>query len=610
MRLSAQAEKEVEIFDGEVILSSGVSFNYRETLKKINKHKRGKFHNCSDADAIFWALGMQRAPHFAKKLDVDTRHFRIEGYGDYNCYQAWACNIRFRKWARETGFALDLDNFGDALADFGSTIIKLKEKKGGGYDCEECDLMKIWFDPTIKFLYEQTKLELHELEEYIVADKNGWENKDEAWEQAEVVDYSETEKSDVIEQVAQKRKFWERIGYFDVSFYEKEDLINGRYLQDIKKVSAGGQETTIIEDLRKKKKNKWKYMRTIHCGSGEGEVIVYAEEIKPEDDLYIDLHISKYEDRWLRIGVYERLFDLQKMSNEVVNYDRDAQKIATLLLFRSKTKKIVGSNILQEAETGLVTDADLEQIGITNTALRDFTAKVGIYEQKADQLCMTPDVITGEESGQKTFRGLAAMTNMANSAFKKSRDRICFSVSKLLVERILPAEIKNWNKEDSLEIAGFDVDVRMFDTVAVKIKLNEWIEKKFEQGINPNEEEKTEYIERLKQSFETEGRKLKLPKNFYDFDFGLGINASGESENREQQNDAYYNVIQWVSVNPVVATIPAFREYCEKNNIIPFHLSAEQIKQIQQGQAGGQPAEPIQVGGKKDALSAQIDTQE
>src|SRR3990167_7752740 len=411
MRLSEQIDLEVKTFDDVVTLSSGVSFDYRDMLKKINKHKRGKFHNCKDTDAVFWPLGMQRAPHFAKKLDIDTRHFQVEGYGDFNIYQAWVCNVRFRKWARDTGFANDLDDFGDALADFGSTALKFVDKKDGGYDLQECDLMKLWFDPTIKYFKGQTKVELHELEEHIVKNKEGWEDVNKAWDKAQIVDYIETEKSDVVNnQIAQKRKFWERVGYFNVSYYENENLITGKYLENANKVA--NDDGSFIE------KSKWKFMHTIHCGTGADEIVVFAEEIKEDEDVYVDLHISKYEDRWLRIGVYERLFDLQKVTGELVNYDRESQRIASLILFRSRNKKLVGSSVLNEAVSGLITDAELEQIGITNNALDDFVSKLGAYEQKADQLCMTPDILTGEGSDVKTFRGQAALTNMANSAFK------------------------------------------------------------------------------------------------------------------------------------------------------------------------------------------------
>ena len=81
---------------------------------------------------------------------------------------------------------------------------------------------------------------------------------------------------------------------------------------------------------------------------------------------------------------------------------------------------------------------------------------------------------------------------------------------------------------------------------------------------------------------------------------------TGESANREEENDAYFNVINMVMANPAVNYLPVFREYCEKNGITPFHLTAEQVQQVQQGRIG----EVEVVGkGKKDRLSAAIETE-
>jgi len=588
MRLSVQTESERKSYEGEKTLSSGIAFDHRKTLKKINLHKHSKFEDCSDESAVFWALGLQRAPHFAKKLDLDTRHFQVEGYGDFNAEQAWATNIRFKKWSRDTNFTLDLDDFGDASADFGSTALKLVEKEKGGYDLEEMDLIKIWFDPTIKSFKGQVKIELHELERHELSKQPGWEiqkGDKKAWDKAEIVNNQESERS-TSNDVAEKRKFWERVGYFNVANYKGENIVKGKYKENLDKP-------------------KWKFMHTIHSGSGNDEVIVFSEEIKEEDDLYIDLHISKYEDRWLRVGVYERLFPLQKLTNEVVNYDRQAQQISSLILFKSNNQKLVGSSILQEAQSGLITDSDLQQIGITNTFLGEFINKLQMYERKADTLCMTPDVLTGEGSEAKTFRGQASLTNQANSAFKKPRDRIAFVISQVLVKRILPEETKNWNKEKTLEVAGFDVDLQIYDALAAVSKLNEYVGNELARGYNPTEEDKQAFLQKLQERIERDGRQLKLPKNYFDFEFGLAINATGESENKEQQNDVYFNVISWILANPAVTSIPAFREYVVKNGLTPFHLNVQQTEQLQQGQ--GQQSAP-ELPGKKDKLTAMVET--
>ena len=590
-------------FDMPVTLSSGVRYDHRKTLRMINAHKRGKFESeTTDSDDIFWALGQKKAPVFAAKLDLDSRVFRVEGRGDKNFYQSWATNVRFQKWAKDSKFAKDLDDIGDSCTDFGSAAIKLVNR-----DIQEVDLMRLWFDPTIESFFKQTKIELHELQEHEVDQMKGWQKKAQAWETALFADDIETRKEDTTEMVAEKRKFWERVGWFDVAQYTNEDMVNGEYIDEYLRDAEG----EIIKDDNgvalmnpDLPASQWKFMHAQFSGLGDNEVVVFAEEIDPEKDIYLDIHISKYEDRWMRIGVYERLFPINKMANESVNWNRQNQEIASLLLFKSGKEELIGSKLLSEAESGQVLgDKDLEQIGISNTYVSEFVGTLAVYEKMADELCSLPDFA---QLDQKTFRGLAAQLNVVNSAFKKSRDRIAESISEILIKRVLPAEVRKWNKEKALEIAGFDIDIRIYDSLAIISHLDAFLQDEFAKGNNPSEAEKLAFTENLINQIEREGRTLNFAKGFFDFKFGLGINPTSESENREQQNDAYNNTITWLLTNPAVVNIPIFREYVEKNNITPFHLSAQEQQALREGQLQA-PKDAIGQGG--DKLAQKVDTQ-
>ena len=121
-------------------------------------------------------------------------------------------------------------------------------------------------------------------------------------------------------------------------------------------------------------------------------------------------------------------------------------------------------------------------------------------------------------------------------------------------------------------------------------------------------EEKQEFVRKMLERVNVEGRVLKFKEEYFDFDFGLFQNPTSETENKEQMNDVYYNVLQMIMANPAINLVPAFREYVEKNGITPFHLTMEQTNALVQGQGGGQ-AGGQQIGEKKDSLSASIDTE-
>ena len=91
-------------------------------------------------------------------------------------------------------------------------------------------------------------------------------------------------------------------------------------------------------------------------------------------------------------------------------------------------------------------------IGIDNRAFTILLNELQVIEGQADRLSLTPDIVQGEQSPSGVpFRSLAVVANAAKSAFKSTRDRIAAGIEDILRDEILPAEIKNWNKEELVE---------------------------------------------------------------------------------------------------------------------------------------------------------------
>jgi hypothetical protein len=568
MRLSELATQEIKTFKQSVQISDGITFDHYDVIKRINLYANDEFYECDEEDAIFWNLGRHRVVHFGKKLDLDTKNFEGVAEGDNTSYQAWALNIKYRQWARESGFSLILDDIAEGLAAYGSSVVKLIKKEGGGYNIKECDLSRLYFDTTAESIEGKTKYEEHQLTEYELYEMDGiWDNIDKAIEQAEIVERTGDGNT------VKRFKIYERTGFY-----------------------------------REGKDNKWdkdkkqKFMRYVFCGSGDKEVILYRQELKKEDDPYYDFHIGKYMGRWLRIGVYERLFPLQEQTNKFVNQDDQAAQIANLLLFLSNDPTLVGRNVLKEAVTGEIIDAaQLRQLDISNRAFGEFVRKMQMYEQKADELCMTADVMQGKLPSDMPVRGQILAMNTINSAFKSARDRYGYKFCKLLVDKILPAEVKDWNRQDVLEISTSEADVRMYDFVAVKLKMNAFIAREWAKGKNPSPVEKEMEMQNIIKELETHGRKIPGMKDFFNFKYGFKWNPTGETENKEQKNDAYFNALQMFQSNPAIINIPLFREYLEYNGIQTFRLTSGEIQEVSQTQ-GAMP-EPK---GNRDKLLSEV----
>jgi len=537
------------------IVDSKYQFNQYDTIRRIYLYVNDEFWNNVPEDTIFWNISTPRIPHFAKNIDLDTKNLAPIGVGSLSMVQSFILKTKFKKWVRDNNLAIQLNDMSDSLATFGSTVVKVNRKTK---EVEECDLRNLYFNPTVKSIRDANIVEKHYLNETeLRAKKDVWEN---------------------VEQVIDK----------GVDDDPKKDSVRNFELWEY------SGEVEVEGDMV--------YKHIIGSGKGDDEVILFEEELKREDCLYYDFHASKYKGRWLRVGVVERLFKLQAQANSVVNQNAEARTIASLLLLQTSNPDIEG-NVLKQAESGdIINDDTLKQVGLDNRAFNVLLGELQQIEMKADKLCMTPDVVTGEKlpSGT-TFRGQAQLTNAAKSAFKDAQDRLGTQLEVLLRNEILPQIKKDFRKEEIIEIAGNEEDIEQFDKLIFNRKVKRMLER-FKAGelkIDSEEElaKKISEIQRqVTEELEQNGRKVRLEKDWLDIEWDIKFNITNESEDKEQTNNAYFNAIQFMISNPNLINTPIMKQYLENNGISWWRVKPSRVQELQgqQGQGGQQAPEPKQ----------------
>ena len=552
-------DKSAESFE----IIKGLSFNYRDTINRIYFYKNDKFVDCNDPSAIFLNLVKPYIMHFAKNIDLDPKDFRAIARGKAKYFQTWVLNTRFRKWANDSNLSVKIDDLTQLVSEFGSFVWKLTKNEAGEDDVAPCDLRHLYFDPTVKTVRDTNMVEMHYLTaEEIRAKKGTWDNTEEIIEMA-------TENTDQLENKFQKKEVWEFTGY-----------------------------------VKDEKTEKNKYMHIIGAGFGDTGVIAFEEEIALKDNKYFDFHLDKYSGGWLRKGAYEMNFILQERANTVVNENADATSIASLLLLRSEDPNTEG-NVLKGAVSGqIINSSDLQQIGIDNRAANLLLGELDRIEAQVRKNLMLPDVATGEAlpSGT-TFRGQAISTNAYKSAFRQMRNRIAEPLKDIIQDRIMPSLIKGWNREDILELSGSEDDILMYDDAVKERRKIELLKEMNSKGIALEPGQLEALDEETDLQLGRVGRKVKLEKNFFDFDYGFIIDPTGETYDKAQQNDALINAIELTAANPAVADIPAFTQLLENNGITTFKLKPEQKQAIQEG--GQVPKQDKQ----QDQLLGQVDSQ-
>lgn len=546
-------DKTIKKGDEVISLKSGKTFDYKETLKRINCYINNRF--LEREDGIFWNISAPRIVHFAKNIDLDTKDLQPYADGEVAYVQTWILKMKFYRWLEDNHFAVTLNERSNGLTTYGSWVWKVV-KKDGKKNLESVELNSLSFDRSVKSIRETEIVEKHELTKKEIMDK------------ADVWNYTDE---------LLRTKPEENGKYCIYEFWGYDD--EGNYKQCFYSM-----------------KLKDKYL--------------YETDRKEKDCPYYDFHLGDYRGRWLREGIVERLFSLQEQANKLVNQNDSYNEIASLLLLRTANPEISG-NVLQDVENGeIINSDDLQQIGISNLSFNNFITQLQEIENKADQLCLTPQIISGEQLPSGTpFRSVAVMTNAAKSAFTIMREDIGESTGYLLKEVIFPDVVKEWNKGELFEMGRDEADIQYFMKQVKKLVKWKTFVDNLLQGKNMTMEDMNALDEAMTEQLAESLPKLEIPENFFNFKFHIRTQITSESVDKAQRNDALNTVLSWVQANPAIVDIPYFRQYCEENGINYWRLTMEQKEQLQMQQQQGQPGQPPEPIGQTDKLSGIVDTQ-
>jgi len=544
------AMKEVQAYKDNIVqLTEGGSYSQRNTIDRIIKYTRSQFLEGNGADAIFRNISNQRIPLYAKSIDMDSKDFYVFGVGKTNWYQAWVLNVRFKKWVRENRFSITLDEASTGIATFGSSVWKKFKDNDGQTKLEEADLRNLYFDPTVKDIKDTPVVELHYMTEVQI--RNKWSTK--ADEIIEAAKKGRDDEGNQAETEDDKYIIWERHG----QFVDQEGRI--------------------------------RYMWHIGAGQGDNEAIIHDQELKldknnyPKDFPYFDFHGERVKGRWLGLGVVERLFQLQEEMNTIVNQNAEASNIASLLLFKTADPNIAG-NILQEARSGQILNSeDLQQLSLDNRFINEYLNQVKRINNEADAICYIQESISGETPPSGVpFRSSAMASRGAVSTFDYIKTHIGEKMGYILQEQIMPDLVKGFNREDAVEISEDELDIAAFDEAQVNKAVQAYKKTRAKLGMVAWEEDINTIKLEMLENAQRNRRLEKHGKKFFDFEYGIMMNPTGESIDKVVMNTNLDNVLATMAATPgLVDTVP-FKQKLALNGIPPFRLTPEQKEGMQE----------------------------
>ena len=418
--LSAYRDETVELFEGN-------NFSAYKLIRRIGLYKnqiypKGKFD--SQGNYKYWFdIISPRVSAEVKNIDFDTKNITLYSDSEQDSIKIILANAAMTEWMKETGQAEKINSAVEQGSEWGNVVWK---KVKNDYKVLELNNLMV-LNQTAKSLEDSDVIEYETMLSTDLRRKVGvWSNVEELIKSAK-----DNKKS------APEFFIYERNG--EVS--EKE-YYQAKMLETKGEPKEGREDAYLLAKIIVGGVEKDKPMTVLFC-----------DEIS--DKPYKEYHRSSYSGRWLRVGLYEALMDIQTRANEIGNQIARGLEWSSKTIFRS-SDKVIAQNILTDLQNGdIVKSVDLTQVNTRMEGLDQLIADWNRLMELADKIANSYEVVTGENSPAGTPFRLAAQQNLnANKLFDFIREKLGLALQDLVNDWILPDLLKNLKSRDIIRLTG------------------------------------------------------------------------------------------------------------------------------------------------------------
>ena len=500
----ASVQQEINDFEQETIdIAEGLSFNQRDTIKKIIYYYNSQFLSGSTDDQndkkYFFNINRNPCDVATKAIDFDTKNINILTAKGGTGLKTWFLERDLRFWMKDKNFGRVLNRIFHELPIFGSVVLKIIDGQP-------------YFVDLRNFAVQQDANTLNEagyiIETHIytplvfkkIAEEKGWNNIDEA--------------------LANKTS---------ITVYE-------RYGED----------------------DNLDYRRTIIA---EGDIELSDEVI--DHHPYWEFHFDKISGRWLGIGRVELVFDPQIRVNEISNQQSKSSYWSALRLWQSRdtgTKR----NLLVDAVNGeiLQVDEPITQIDMADRNLSFYQVEINRWLTNKDELTFAHEVTRGERLPAGTPLGSAQLAaGMAGAYFAQIQENIALDIKELLFKVIIRQFAKENTKKHTLRLVGEDLNTYN------KLLIEDKVYRGLFDFIKKNKRVPTKTQMDLLAGIITERAKrgkeklVDIPENFYkDLKYQIDIIITGEQLDTRTDATNRLMLLQALTVDPTILTDPRKRK--------------------------------------------------
>lgn len=424
----------------EIEVAEGVHFSQYDTLKRIYKFRNKSLSDSKINEDLsydyYFDIIEPRVDSMVKNLRFDTKHVKLFSTNPADDFAAiFIANAALKQWMMENG---EDDKLKSAVEEFVANGNIGFKKVDGGYEIVD-PLNLIVTNQLAKTVHETDFIERHEMKASELRMMDEWDQEVVDNIIKDLGDKSFQATTETTEQISTSNSFelFEFTGevsekeFFECNNEGKEGRADVFFLAKI--IVAGLEEG----------------------GTGK-KLVPYAERLDSEmDDFYEFAHLGKYNGRFWREGLVEKLMDHQIRANQIGNDLARGLEWASKVVFKSNDSRVL-QNIRADMDNGDVIIAqDLDQLYVRMQGADQLIADWNRLMSDADRISNSFEVVRGESLPAGTpFRLGALIDQNAGMMFTLLRQKITLPYKRVFKNWVLAELVKDLKGEKIFSLVG------------------------------------------------------------------------------------------------------------------------------------------------------------
>lgn len=549
----------------------GLTYNQYDVVKRVYYYIHNQFESGPTDEngdpKYFYDLTTDRNDQATKNIELDTKDCYVKAEGGEGSYlKSWLLRREFMGYAKESGFGKKLNDLASDLPAFGTVVWKKCRDSEGKVDIENVDLINIINDPAAEDLSDGLFIERHilsaeDLGEYPSWDKKVLQSMIDTVKPVGNIGFMDTNAS--ITQGAFATRVDTTTPYYEI--YEVWGMIPRSMAKAYK---IGGKNVDLTKTTEKEeapvssKNDGYVYVMAVVAGieNGQKEHVLFCKEVSEELFPYKEVHYRRRKGRWMGVGNYELLFALTEKANELTNRFFSSLRITLLHLYQTRDKLHV-KNVLTDLLDGdlTVSKSAIEAIPTELRGYNEYASELARIEAKADRMCSSLEVVTGENLPANTPFALGSQQLASATKFFGFVQENCgLFLEEVFNEWLLEDFASDLTEEHILEIIDDTEDMEIYYSAKRKIYQYEVMKKYIlSEGKMPTPEQLQVVGALVQDQIAKAPKRIRVEAEYYaDQKYSIKMVITGENETKKENLKTLSEMIQVFAANPAALQDP------------------------------------------------------